>query len=254
MFFYISKIFWMVFQPLTLIALLIALGITFFKYRLGRIFTVFFVGLFLLLGFFPVGSNLVRYLENIYPVPQMLPEKVDGIIILGGAMESGLSFARGQVQFNDRAERVSEMLRLYRLYPHAKIVFSGGDASMEGTSGKESTVLRSYLNNIGFDTSRIVFEEESRNTYENYLFSFRKVHPQPGENWLLVTSAFHMPRSAAIFTSNDWAIIPYPAGFLTAPQYDLMPNADVLGNYYMLQVAAKEIIGIIAYTLTERIR
>lgn len=254
MFFMIAKIFWSLFQPLTVLALWIMIGICFFKFRFGRLFLISGCSLFLALGVLPVGQNLLVYLENTFVSSRMLPSDIDGIIVLGGSMDTGLSFAHEQVQLNENAERITEMIRLSYIYPKAKIVFTGGDGSQGQTSGKESIVLRSLLNNLEYDTSRIIFESESRDTFENYLFSKRLVHPQAGEKWLLVSSAFHLPRASAVFSSNGWNVIPYPAGFLTKGQYSLMPNLDVLGNYYKLQVAVREIVGIIAYTLTERIK
>jgi uncharacterized SAM-binding protein YcdF (DUF218 family) len=179
---------------------------------------------------------------------------VDGIIVLGGAIDTALTFSHAQVQLREKAERITEMVRLSRFYPKAKIVFTGGDGSLGHSSSAESTIMNTLLKNIGFNTGRIIYEDQSRNTYENYLYSVRLAHPQAGEKWVLVTSAFHLPRASAIFMSNGWGVIPYPAGFITDGKYRIMPNLDVLGNYYKLQVAAKEIVGIIAYTLTERIR
>ncbi len=254
MFFPLSKIFWMVFQPLTLVLLLVTSGLLLLRFRVGRFLLWTGCGLFILFGFFPVGHNALCYLENSYPANPQLPAHVDGIIVLGGSVDTALTFAHGQPQINDNGERITEMVRLARFYPKAKLVFSGGDGTLGGHSGKESTVVNSLLKSIGFNTKRITFEDNSRNTYENYIYSVRLAKPREGENWILVTSAFHMPRSAAIFISNGWRVIPFPAGFITDGKYRVMPNLDVLGNYYKLQVAAKEIVGIIAYTLTERIK
>lgn len=254
MFFSLSKIFWMVFQPLTAFSLLMVAGLAGFKSRVGKILLSISVTFFLICGFLPVGTNFLVYLENTYDAPQILPQDLDGIIVLGGSIESRLSYARGQPHLNDHAERITEMMKLSRLYPQTKIVFTGGDGTFAQNSGKESDVLFTLLKNIGFDTSRIIFEKDSRNTYENMIYSKALLHPQAGEKWVLVTSAFHIPRSVAVFQSGGWNVIPYPAGYLTDGKYTLFPDFDVLGNYYKLQVAVREIVGIIAYSLTERIK
>ena len=244
----------MVFQPLTALALLMAIGLAAFKFRFGRMVLLTATTLFLAFGFLPIGHNLLCYLENTYPSPHTLPKDIDGIIVLGGAVDSAMTYAHAQPQLNDNAERITEMVRLSRLYPQAKLVFTSGDASLDQSSGKESDALNILLKNIGFDASRIIFESQSRNTYENMVFSMRLVHPQAGEKWLLITSAFHIPRSVAIFNSNGWTVLPYPAGYLTDGKYTFLPAPDVLGNYYKLQVAVREFVGIIAYSLTERIK
>lgn len=254
MFFSIAKIFWILCQPITFIAFLMIIGIVFFKTAFGRKFLVSVCSLFVFLGFFPVGNNLLWYLEDMYELPNVLPKKIDGIIVLGGAIEGKLTYAHGQPQINDNAERMTEFVKLGRLYPNAKLVFTGGDGTLFQSSGKESTIASILFKDLGFTSPQLVFEDKSKNTYENMVFSRELVNPKPGEQWVLVTSAFHLPRSVAIFSSNGWQVIPYPAGYITEGRYDYTPNAEVLGNYYKLQVAVREIVGIIAYTLTERIK
>ncbi|MDY0028497.1 MAG: YdcF family protein [Pseudobdellovibrionaceae bacterium] len=253
-FFFLSKILWEIVQPLTLIGVGLISGYVFRKFFFGKILLRLFISIFVICGFSPLGEVSLRYLENSYAIPQVLPEDIDGIIVLGGSISVPMSYSREQVQLNDNAERITEMVKLSRIFPQTKIVFSGGDWGVAHPSHKESKLLNSLLNNIGFDTSRILIEDQSRNTYENYLYSYRKFHPQVGEKWLLMTSAFHMPRAVAVFHSNGWDVIPYPAGYLTSKDSFSYFSLDVLGNYYKLHVAVKEFVGIIAYTLTERIK
>lgn len=254
MFFSIAKVFWILCQPLTLLGFLMVIGLVFSKTSGGRKLLVSVCAVFLLLGFSPIGNNLLWYLEDMYELPTVLPKKIDGIIVLGGSIEGKLTYAHGQPQINDNAERLTEFVKLARLYPQAKLVFSGGDGSLFQSSGTESKIASIIFKDIGFSSSTLVFEDKSKNTYENMVFSKELVNPQPGETWVLVTSAFHLPRSVAIFSSNGWPVIPYPAGYITEGTYDYTPTVDVLGNYYKLQVAVREIVGIIAYTLTERIK
>lgn len=254
MFFEISKIIWAVCNPLTLILLALCIGAIFSKRAWGARLVRGTVFLFLILGVSPIGNNLLCYLENSFVAPARLPDHVDGIIVLGGSISTKLSASRGQPQLTINANRITEMIKLSKRYPQAKIVFSGGDGSLISTDTNESLELYKLLEDMYFPASRIMYEGESRNTYENMKFSKALVSPQVGENWVLVTSAFHMPRSMAIFESHGWDVIPYPAGYLTEKNYAIWPSLDVLGNYYKLQVAAKEIVGIIAYTLTERIK
>lgn len=256
MFFGLSKILWTVLSPLTLITLMAVIGIVWQSIRPSRIArTLLSAGIILLGlgGFLPIGSNIIIYLEAQEVAPDPLPEKIDGIVVLGGAINSEKSVLYNQIDLNDRAERLTEMVRLSKLYPQARVVYSGGDGSLRQSSGKESESAAKLLDNMGLSVSNIVFEDKSRNTYENAKFSYDLVTPQVGENWLLVTSAFHMPRSKAVFNKLGWEVIPYPAGYLENGDYLYWPSLDVLGNFYKLQVATKEIVGIIAYSLTSKL-
>ena len=254
MFFLLSKIFWQIFAPMTFIAILICGGYLLRRYKGGRFVMGGGIGLLFLCGFLPIGHNILVYQENQYPVMSELPAKVDGVIILGGAIDLSKSLDRGQGQLNEHAPRMTEMIALMRTYPKAKIVFTGGNGGVDKSSSSEAAEVDKLFKHMGINTSRIIYEGESRNTFENMEFSKAKLNPKDGEVWLLVTSAFHMKRSEGIFKTNGWDVIPYPAGYLTRGHYKLIPNLDVLENMYKLQIAVKEMIGIMAYTLTGKIK
>lgn len=254
MFFVLSKIFWAIFTPLTFISLLICGGFVMRRFKWGQRVMGTGIALLVLCGFFPVGHNLLVYQETRYPVMTALPAHVDGVIILGAAIDFKKSLAWGQGQLNEHASRVTEMIFLMQHYPKARIVFTGGNGKYEKSLSSEAVELDKLLKHLGFDTSRIIYERESRNTFENMNLSKEKLHPQKGEIWLLVTSAFHMQRSVETFISNGWDVIPYPAGYLTEGDYKLIPNFEVLTNMYKLQIAAKEMIGIMAYHLSGKIK
>ena len=71
------------------------------------------------------------------------------------------------------------------------------------------------------DTQRIIFENTSRNTYENILFSKDIVNPTKNENWLLITSAFHMKRAILVGKRHEWNFIPYAVDFKTSKKLNL---------------------------------
>lgn len=254
MFFILSKAFWALAQPLTFISILICGGWLLRARKCGqRVLTVGVVSL-LIFGFLPVGHNLLVFEEHHFPPLETLPEKIDGIIVLGGPIDFKKSFYWGQGQLNEHAPRITEMIALMHYYPKAKIVFSGGNGSLTLSSSSESIELQKLLKHMNIDMSRIIFEGKSRNTYENMVLSKELAKPKEGETWLLVTSAYHMRRSAAIFNSNGWEIIPYPAGYLSNGQYLFYPTFYLVENMYKLQVAVREIIGIMAYQLSGKIK
>lgn len=257
MFFYVSKIIWAILSPLNLIFLILMMGVIIgaFSKALGRSIMVLGMLMLVTFGIFPVGPNLLAGLEQKYTAPDSLPEDVTGILVLGGSVSTGLSSHRSMPILNDNAERITEAMTLAKQYPQAIILFSGGNGSLQGGKETEAEITELFLNRIGFDTGNVFYEDESRNTYENLKYSKELMLPQPGESWLLVTSAYHMPRALAVAREQGWEnIMPYPVDFRTRGEAKWMPvKFDVLGNMYHLHVAVREYIGIFAYHMTGKI-
>ena len=119
--------------------------------------------------------------------------------MLGGAVDQNLTEARGIPALNGAAERMTEFVVLARRYPEAKLVFTGGQGSLVHGGTTEADVARRLFDALGVPEARVTYEDEARNTWENALLTRRLVEPKPGETWLLVTSASHMPRSVGAF-------------------------------------------------------
>lgn len=257
MFFYTSKIFWMLFSPLNLIFLLLMGGAVFslFARSLGR--SVMALGVFLLLvfGLLPVGHNMLAALENRYERPATMPERVDGIVVLGGSFMTQISGDRNIPALNETAERIIDGLALAKKYPQALIVFSGGIGNLTGGDRTEADDAALFLDYVGFPDENVVYEEDSRTTFENIRFTRKLVLPQPEETWLLVTSAYHMPRSMAVARAAGWGdIIPYPTDYRTDGYAGWLPqDFDLLGNIYDLHVALHEYLGFLGYHVTGKI-
>lgn len=257
MFFTFSKIGWMMLSPANFIAILWLAGLACLPFckKGARFFLGAGTVLFLLLGLFPVGHNMLVYLEGRYEAPQ-LPARIDGVIVLGGAFDTDLSARYGVPQLNSSADRLFTAATLSRKYPQATIVHSGRSGSLyqkeDGRS--EADDAESFFNDLGFENTNLLLEDRSRNTYENALFSKEDIMPAPHEVWVLVTSAYHMPRARAVFDGIGWKIIPYPVDFQTGGDYILFPkDLDVLGNLYKTDLALHEFIGYLAYRLTGKI-
>lgn len=254
MFFIISKILWAMVSPLTFVTLLIGGGYLARAKRWGRGFIGLGAAILVIFGIFPMGQNILVFLEN-KVVSEPLPTKEpDGILVLGGFLDLKNSVARQQVEINSNGSRLTEMLALANRYPKARLVFSGGDGNLIKTSSSESEQLAILLKQMGFETLRIEYEGRSKNTYENMVYSREMIQPRESETWILITSAFHMPRSLAIFRSCGWQVTPYPVGYMTDGKYEWLPDFDVLGNMSKFHVAVREFIGIMAYTLTDKIK
>ena len=250
MIYYLSKAFWMFAQPGNLLVLLLALGglLLYTRWRgFGRFLIAFLVLVSIATAVLPVGQWLLEPLEDRFPQLVTLPDKVDGIIMLGGAVSTVLSEARHQPQVNERAERFIAFADLARRYPNAKLVFAGGGPMLRGGTYREADASREVMVWLGMDVSRVIFERESRNTFENVLNAKALVHPAPGETWLLVTSAFHMPRAVGLFRGQGWPVIPDPVDYMTGASSDGPAfSAGFLENLGQASLAIKEWAGLLA--------
>lgn len=256
--FAISKIVWAVLAPLNFLALLIFVGsLMALKghrkwQKIGSILC-FFCGLCLVVsGLFPVGTWAIAPLENMYA--KHLPEKVDGIILLAGDENPYLSAVHEEGSVYSTSPRYFGFSEMAQKYPQAKLVFTGGYPELGG-DGKASNafVAKKIFKAMGMDPERITYEDKSRNTYENAIYSKELIQPKAGETWLLVTQAFHMPRAMGCFENAGWkGIVAAPYGYF-APER-LKISFSVLEHLTSLNFAVHEYIGIVAYVLTGRMR
>lgn len=252
--FVLSKIFWLFAQPANLLLLLLLLGLllglTPWR-RLGRWLTGIVALCFITIAILPLGDWLILPLEQRFPAPDNLPERVDGIIVLGGAVGVGRTVEYGRPDLNGHAERMTEFVALARRYPQAKLVFTGGSAAIWGDNRvTEADVARFLFETIGPSPDRVTFEADSRNTFENAVYSKRLVAPTDDERWLLVTSAFHMPRAIGVFRKAGWTVDPYPVDYKSRRRPRL--RLSLSAGLNMLHFATHEWIGMLAYRLFDR--
>jgi uncharacterized SAM-binding protein YcdF (DUF218 family) len=252
-FFLLSKMAWFVISPETVLILLVVTswilllrGATKWAKRLLGLVAV----TMLVLSFLPVGEWVLYPLEMRFPANPPLPREIDGIVVLGGGEDPVRSGFWQQAEVNDSAERFLASIMLARRYPTAKVVFSSGSGSVLDQDHKSTDVARMLYQQQGLDLARIIFESGSRNTAENVSLSKRLVKPGRGESWVLVTSAFHMPRSIGIFCKAGWSVIAFPVDHKTLPGHMLRMDAGLLGNLANLSTGIKEWIGLAAYYLT----
>jgi uncharacterized SAM-binding protein YcdF (DUF218 family) len=252
MFFVASKIFWFVAAPLHLRLIAIAFGLwRVVRHKHGAGFIGFGLALIGAMTFLPVGAALLRPLEDRFPVQSLDMPAPDGIIVLGGGMDERIGAARGQPQFNDAGERMTAGVALARAFPKAKLVFSGGTGSLIPQEETEADAARKIWRELGVPDSQMLFEDKSRNTYENALFTQELAHPAAGERWLLVTSAWHMPRAIGIFRALGMNPVAFPVDFRTfGTDEDLKPPGDGAMAVRNAETAIREWIGLIVYWLT----
>ena len=207
---------------------------------------------FLLIAAAPVDDWLMRQLEDRMPRPA-LPSHIDGIIVLSGGEDAKVSAERGLPSITADGERLMEFVSLARQYPEAKLVFSGGSGLL-GEAGKyrQADVARMVTDSMGIDPSRILFERDSRNTVENAEFSYAQAKPAKNEVWVLVTSAYHLPRATGCFHKVGWNVIPYPVGYRSGTSTQFRLNLNVAHAMERVNLASREYVGLLAYWIMGR--
>ncbi|MGX1743781.1 YdcF family protein [Bosea sp. NPDC055353] len=204
-------------------------------------------------GLLPVGNWAILPLEQRFPAFVDDGRPITGIIVLSGALEVTRSAARRGFAVNGAAERIFAFMDLARRYPGARLVYSGGNSRIGSRLPPEAWTATEYLKTIGLPGDRLTIETRSHNTWENARETRNLVRPSPGERWLLVTSAWHMPRAMGSFEQAGFRVIPYPVDFQTNGARDLMQPFTVVGQgLERLDLAAREWLGLIGYRLSGR--
>ncbi len=259
MFFYTSKVFWFFVQPSNLVIILLITGAIFYfrgKNKTATRIIAFCIVFIVLAGLSPLNYLLMLSLEQQYSKPPIETLKTpDGIIVLGGMINTAISEARNEITLNNSAERLTEAARLAYRFPDARILITGGVGALIYRGRDEATSAQRFFIDLGIAKDRILIETQSRNTWQNAVYSKKIIQPKQGERWLLVTSAFHMPRSVGVFRAAGFDVIPWPVDYRTRGAQDAwcIPTqpSEAWRN---LDIAAKEWIGYAAYALTGRLK
>jgi uncharacterized SAM-binding protein YcdF (DUF218 family) len=253
LFFTLSKTLWPLVQPDALLLYLL-LGILLLMLR-GRHKTALRLTgittiLLLAMAVLPVGQWMFYKLESRFAVNPPLPRQIDGIIVLGGTIDALSSVEWQQVELTSSVDRLVAFAALARRYPRAQLVMSGGSGDILSPDYREADIAAGFFDTIGLDTGRVLLERDSRNTWENVLYSRAQVAPETGQNWIVVTSAFHMPRTVGIFCRQQWDVIPWPVDHYTSRAQLQRLHFNLLGNLQVLRDAAHEWAGLLAYRIT----
>jgi uncharacterized SAM-binding protein YcdF (DUF218 family) len=257
MFFIAAKIFWFLLQPINLIGMLVLLTLiaSVLRWRRLSIFAASFSFFLLALCIWSsLGPVMLRPLEDRFARPDLGPQTIAGVIMLGGGMEGAINLKRGGYELNAGGDRLVETAVLARRYPNARIVLSGGHGSLLLAGEGDADSAPRLLEGLGVPRDRLVLENKSRDTFENAVFSREIVQPKQGETWLLVTSAFHMPRSMALFQKAGFDVVPWPVDYRTrGDEAPGLATDNPLDSLSATTIAMREWIGLVAYWLSGRI-
>ena len=221
----------------------------------GRKLMVASVILLAICGFSPLGKLLLYPLESRFPPwDSARGAPPDGIIVLGGSIDADVSAAHGGAIVRSAADRIIGAAALARRYPNARVIYSGGSANLISNDAREADFASAVFESLGTSRARLTMERRSRNTAENAEFSKALAAPKDGERWLLVTSAFHMPRSVGLFRKAGFNVEAYPVDWRVGERGDLLMFSSVaLEGLGRTDIAIREWIGLVAYRATGKI-
>jgi uncharacterized SAM-binding protein YcdF (DUF218 family) len=219
---------------ITLIALIL-IGATLLwlqKKKSGRRFV--FIGTFglVFLGITPVGVMMLEGLENRFPMVHQIPQDAKGMILLGGYADIMVSKARGETAYNLTAGKLIKFIEVARAYPHLKLIFTG--------NAFEAEAAKKNFQAFGIDPARVHFESNSTNTIGNSKNTLAYIDQNPGETWILVTSAYHLPRAVGLFRKGQTKIIPYPVDYHTPGTNEWFPFLGLKTDLAAWNAAVRE--------------
>ena len=253
--FYLSKILWLIVNPFNIFIFITLFTMFLYLINFRRLSLIIYLINFIfiaLISFLPIGSYLTYIIEKEFHTNTKIPEQVDGILILGGATNPLLFKEFDQISLNGSAERLVESVMIIRKFEKAKVIFSGGSGIVNRSDLGHSQVAKLFYKKMGVDINKIFFEDKSRNTHENIIYSKKIAKPKKNENWLLITSAFHMKRALLIAEKNNWKFIPYAVDFKNIKEFKLTPNLNLLSNLNSFQSGLHEWLGLVSYYLMGR--
>jgi len=250
MFFFLSKIFYFLLQPIVWVILLLIIGFLKKRFVTQKKYLIAATAVLYLFSNPFLFNEFARAWE-IPPTPlDSIEKNYEVAIVMGGIVHRD---QKGEpLNFGRNADRLLQVLPLYFSGKVKKILIAGGSGSLT-QKDKEAELLAQYLQKVGLKEKDLLLETESRNTYENARNS-AKILKQDGlseSSILLSTSSLHLRRSAACFAKQGIAvdmlsIDPVSQSRKINPSFLFLPDASVLGEWYWL---LHEWMGMIIYRL-----
>ncbi|PVB60931.1 YdcF family protein [Labrenzia sp. 011] len=257
MFFYLAKIGYFFIQPSNFLIALVLAGLISSAWtrgrRTGRLVAWAGVLGLAVCGFSPAANWLILPLEERFARPAQV-DGFDGIIVLGGAVDTVVTGGRGDTALTTSGERITIAARLAGQLPAAKVIHTGGKGVVISSQSTEAEGAARLFEDFGIPAHRVILEDASRNTWENAVFTRELIDPRPGQRWLLVTSAYHMPRSMGVFEKAGWTgVTAYPVDYRTRGKEDLsLGFSGASKGLRRFDIAFREWLGLIVYRATGR--
>ena len=255
--FYIARVANYLLEPLYILSfflLILILLLLFTNYKKLTIFSAkFLLILFLFSGYTPLSNFLLNKIEDFIKPSKYPVQQLTGIIVLGGSFDQELvSKERNEISLNEYAERATKALEIYKKNPKILILFSGYSNKIKPIGWSESDMAKKFFLEQGVRSENIIFENKSRNTYENVQYSKDIIKNYKG-NWGLVTSAFHMPRSYFLFKRESLILEPISVDYRTGTSPRFWINFDIKKGLENWNIILHEVVGIFYYKITGKI-
>ena len=252
-FWIVSKILWSLASPEKVALILLFVGTVLIwtkRQKLGRWLVSMSALIFFVFTVLPVNVFLLKPLEERFSAPTELPANISGIIVLAGPEIPVITKTREQPSLGGGAERLTTFVALARRYLQARLIYAGGAGSLFYQDYKSDDTARKLFEQLGLNLDLVLFDTEARNTFENAVNSFKLIGQQAEGDWILITSAYHMPRSVGIFRETGWNVIPYPVDYQTSGEWDYDWSVVTLENHISFSTGLHEWLGLIAYWMT----
>ena len=252
--FFVSKIFSTLIQPLTWAAVLLLLAVWWVPQRPVAALWSFLSAITLtaLVGWMPLPNAVLRSLESQYFVPTGSLDAYVGVVVLGGDIDvPRRAQDRRSFVLSGGAPRMATSVDLSRQYPHLRLLFSGGQSDIIDRGISVADAAREYYISMGVPPESVLYERAARTTYENAVLSAEVPGVDKTQPWLLVTSAWHMPRSMALFRAAGWNITPYPVDYRSSRQI-VWTDYSIRRGAARWQFVLHEVVGWAAYAVVGR--
>ena len=255
--FYIAKVANYLLEPLYILSfflLILIFLLLFTNFKKLTIFSAkFLLILFLFFGYTPLSNFLLNKLEDFIKPSKYPVQQLKGVVVLGGIFDSGLkSQQRNDVFLNGGAERVTKALELYNKNPKLLILFSGFSQELKPQGWSESDMAKKFFLEQGVRSENLIFENKSRNTFENINYSKDIIKNYKG-TWGLITSASHMPRSYFGFKRQGLILEPIIVDFKTGTSPIFWISFNIGSGLSNWSTLLHEVVGISYYKITGKI-
>jgi len=255
--FYLAKIANYLLEPLYILSFFLLILIFLLLFTNFKKPTFFFAKLLLILflffGYTPLSNFLLNKIEDFIKPSKYPVQQLKGVVVLGGSFNSGLqSKERNEVLLNSSAERLTKVLEIYNKNPKILILFSGFSGELKPQGWSESDMAKKFFLDQGVRSENLIFENKSRNTFENISYSKDIIKNNKG-TWGLITSASHMPRSYFGFKKQGLILEPIIVDYKTGKSPIFWINFNIGSGLSNWSTLLHEVVGISYYKITGKI-
>ena len=255
--FYIAKVANYLLEPLYILSFFLLILIFLILFTNFKKLTIFsaklLLILFLFFGYTPLSNFLLNKLEDFIKPSKYPVQQLKGIVVLGGSFNSGLqSKERNEVLLNSSAERLTKVLEIYNKNPKILILFTGFSGALKPQGWNESDMAKKFFLEQGVRSENLIFENKSRNTFENINYSKDIIKNYKG-TWGLITSASHMPRSYFGFKRQGLILEPIIVDFKTGTSPIFWISFNIGSGLSNWSTLLHEVVGISYYKITGKI-